>query len=82
MQKPLEDIIVLHMYIINDDHIMYGCSDMEHDRHNFLSFCTVFCPFTPLTTQKIKIFKNEKNTRNIIILQMWNMNNNHMMYGS
>ena len=27
---------------------------MEHDGQNFLSFWTVFCPFTP-TTQKMKI---------------------------
>ena len=26
----------------------------------FLSFCTVFCPLTPLTTRKIKILKNWK----------------------
>ena len=30
------------------------------DRHNFLSFWTIFCPFTPLTTQKIKILKKGK----------------------
>ena len=34
--------------------------DMEHDGHNFLSFWTIFCPFTPLTTQKIKILKKGK----------------------
>ena len=28
----------------------------------FLSFWTIFCPFTPLWTQKIKFWKNEKNT--------------------
>ena len=41
---------------------MYGSWDMEHYRQNFLSFWMVFCPFTPLWTQKIKIWKNEKNT--------------------
>ena len=30
------------------------------DGHNFLSFWTIFCPFTPLTTQKIKILKKGK----------------------
>ena len=28
----------------------------------FLSFWTIFCPFAPLATQKIKFSKNEKNT--------------------
>ena len=32
---------------------------------NFLSFCTIFCPFTPLTTQKAKIFKKWKNSLEI-----------------
>ena len=37
------------------------CSwDMERNRQNFLSFWTVFCPFTPLCTQKIKILKKQK----------------------
>ena len=34
--------------------------DIKRDGQNFLSFWTVFCPFT--TTQKIKILKNWKNT--------------------
>ena len=34
----------------------------EWDRQNFLSFWAIFCPFTPLTTHKIKILKNEKST--------------------
>ena len=29
----------------------------KRDRQNFLSFWVIFCPFTPLTTQKIKILK-------------------------
>ena len=27
------------------------------DRQNFLSFCAIFCHFTPLTTQKIQILQ-------------------------
>ena len=43
---------------------------MERTRHNFLSFQTVFCPFTPLWSQKIKIFKKtEKIPEDIIIFQ-------------
>ena len=33
---------------------------MECSQQNFLSLWTVFCPFTPLTTRKIKILKNWK----------------------
>ena len=40
--------------------MMYGSWDMEHDGHNFLSFWTIFCPFTPLTPQKMKISKKWK----------------------
>ena len=62
MKKLPEDIIILHRCKcnINDNHIMYCSWDTKHDRQNFLSFWTVFCPFTSLTTQKIKILKNWK----------------------
>ena len=33
---------------------------MECDRHNSLSFWTIFCAFTPLTTLKIKTWKKRK----------------------
>ena len=55
-QKTPENII-LHLHTTNDDHMMYGYWDLEHDKQNFLSFWTIFCPFTPLTTKKIKILK-------------------------
>ena len=29
----------------------------------YFSFWAIFCPFTPLAAQKIKIKKNEKNTQ-------------------
>ena len=60
MKKKLGDIITLHMCTINDNHMMYGSWDMECGRHNFLSFWTIFCPYTPLTTPKIKIFNKWK----------------------
>ena len=49
--------IIFHICTINDNHMMYGPWDMEHNRHNFLSFWTIFCPLTPLGTWKIKILK-------------------------
>ena len=40
--------------------MMYYSWDMECNRQNSLSF-GLFCPFTPLTTQKINILKKWKN---------------------
>ena len=60
MKKTSGDIINLHMYTINDNHMMCGSWDMKLYRQNFLSFWTVFCPFSPLTIRKIKILKNWK----------------------
>ena len=37
MKKTLEDIIILQMFTINDSHMIYGFSDMECSRQNFLS---------------------------------------------
>ena len=56
--KTPADIIILHKCTINDNYMVYGSSDMKHDGQNFLSFWTVFCTFTSLTTRKIKILKN------------------------
>ena len=33
---------------------------MRDKRNFYFSFWAIFCPFTPLTTQKAKILKNEK----------------------
>ena len=42
--------------IEKNNHVMYGSWYMEHDRHNFLSFWTVFCPFTPYTVLYPELF--------------------------
>ena len=60
MKKTQGDII-LHMCTKNYDQMMYGSWDMVHDRCNcYFSFWAIFCPFTPLTAQKIKILKKWK----------------------
>ena len=62
MKKTCGAIIILHS-TINENHMMYGSWDMEHDRQNCFSFWTIFCPyFTSLITQKTKILKKLKNT--------------------
>ena len=62
MKKLPGDIFILHRCNINDNHVMHGSWDTKCNRQNFLSFWTIFCLFMPLTTQKIIIWKNEKNT--------------------
>ena len=57
MKNTPEDSIIWQMCTINDCHMMYGSWDMECNRQTFLSFSTIFCSFTPLTTWKIKILK-------------------------
>ena len=74
--------MILHISAINGNHMMYGSWDIEHDRQNFLSLWTIFCPFTSLTTRKIKILKNEKNTWRYYHFTPVTINDNHVMYGS
>ena len=60
---------------------MYGSCDTKWDR--ILSFWDIFRFFIPLPTQKIKILKNwKKKPGDIIILQMWTIKEDQMMYGS
>ena len=83
MKEFAGDIIILHMCAKNHSHMMHCSWDMECDRQNVLSLWTIFCPYTPLWTQKIKILKKMKKTlEDIIILQMFTINDSHMIYGS
>ena len=70
-KQALEDIIILQMFTLNDSHMIYGFSDMECNRQKFLSFWTVFCPFTPLITQvkkPLEITSFYNNVPKIMIL--------------
>ena len=83
MKKATGDIIILHKCSINYNYMMYVSSDMEHDGSNFWSFSTTFCPFTPQTTQQIKIFEKMKKTpEDIIILHRCTKNHDHMLHCS
>ena len=66
MKKTVGDIIILHLCTTNDNDMMYGFWDVECDRYNFLSFWTIFCPFTPLTIRKIKILNKWKKHLEIL----------------
>ena len=79
-KKNSEDIIILHKCTINDNHMMYVSWDMERDRHNFLSFWAIFCPFTPTNNLKNQNFeKIEKNPEDTIILQKCTKNHHHIL---
>ena len=67
----------------NYNHMRYGSWGTERERQYFLSFWATFCPFNPLRTCKVKIFKKmKKATGYIIILHMCTINEDHMIYGS
>ena len=61
LKKASGDVIILTLCNKRHDHMMYAYSDMECDRHNFLSFQAIFCSFATLSTPKIKIWKKCKN---------------------
>ena len=65
MKKTPGDII-LYKCTKNHDHMLYCSWDMVHDGCNYFSFWAIFCPFTPLTTRKIKILKNWKKHLEIL----------------
>ena len=69
-------------YVYHNDHdIMYGFWNIELNGQNFLSFW-IFCPFTMLTTRKIKTLKKIKKAPGHTILQLCTINDNLMMYSS
>ena len=60
---------------------------MECNWHNFLSFWSIFCHFSPLLTLKIhivkkKIVKKKKKYWRYYPFHMCTINEDHMMYGS
>ena len=84
MKKIPGDIIILHKCTKNHDHMLHCSWDMAHVRYNYFSFWAIFCSFTPLTAQKIKILKKwkKKTPGDIIILHMYTKNYNQMMCDS
>ena len=60
MKKIAWPIIILLICTKNHNHMRYGSWDREWERHYFFVILVVFCPFTPLTTQKIQLLKKWK----------------------
>ena len=80
MKKLPGDIIILHMCTTNENHMMYVSWDMEHGRHNFFSFWTIFCLFTPSNNPENQNFKKMKKLpRNIIISHKYTKTHDHML---
>ena len=83
MKKKHGDIIILHMCTINNNPMMYGPWDMEHDGQNFCHLDHFF-PFylpPPLKAKKSKFWKNEKKKpRGIAILHKCTKNRDHMLH--
>ena len=58
-KKPRD--LSFYTSVLNHDHMLYCSSDMVRDGCNcYFSFWAIFCPFTPITAQKIKISKQWK----------------------
>ena len=82
LKKIPGDIIILHICNINDNHMMYGYRDTEHNRE-FIVILDHFLPFYPPNKPKNQNFeKMKKLSGDIIILHRHTINYNHMMYGS
>ena len=62
----------------NLDDIIYNSWDREQNIAEIGNFRSFFCPFSPLTTWKIKILKLKKTTGDIIILHICTINDNHI----
>ena len=84
-KKTPEDIVLLHMCTINEDHMMYGSLDLKRDGQSFLQFWTFFFPLTWKTKTNLKnqnFDKMKKKPGDILILRLCNTNDDHIMYGS
>ena len=87
MNNTTENIVILKIHTINDSQMMYGLWDIEHERHNFLSFWTIFCPFLFNDPNNQNFEKLKKKTKThthteggSIILHTCIKNYDHMLY--
>ena len=74
MKKTPGDIIILHKYIKDHDHMLYHSWDMALDRYNFyFSFWAIFYPFIPQQPKRSKL-KKKTTPGDIIILHICTKN--------
>ena len=83
-KKMLGDIILLHKCTKNNDQMLCCSWDMACDGQKFLfSILGYFCPFTPLTAQKINTWKKmNKKPGDITNLHKCTKNCDQMTYSS
>ena len=83
MRRLPEDIIILHMCTINNNHMMYGSRDMEHDGQFFFAILYHFLPFYHPNNLKNQNFEKMKKTPgDIIILPKCTKNHDHILHCS
>ena len=86
MKKTPGDIIILHKYTKNHDHMLYFPCNTTRDRCNYFSFWAFFALLPLWQPKKSKFSKRKKKMKKtleyIIILHMCTNNYDHMMYGS
>ena len=70
-----------YMCTIIEDNMIYGFWNIRCNRKKFSPFWDIFCPFSPLTTWRIKILTLKK-TPGDIISHICTIKDNHMMHGS
>ena len=82
------DIITLHKCTKNHDHMLYCAWDMARDKSNcYFSFWSIFAPFYPPNSPKIKILKNEKKTSRYhhfphVYQKLWSDDVGFLRYGA
>ena len=82
IKKKPGHIIILHLSTTNDDHMMYSSWDIEQNTEFFV-ISGYFLLFYPTNNKENRNFEKVKKTPGgIIILNMSNINENHIMYDS
>ena len=75
--------IILYMFTINNNYMMYGSRDIERNKQFFFVILDHFFAHLPPNNPENQNFEKVKKTPgDIIILHMCTININHMMYGS
>ena len=63
MKKHPVNIIILHKCTKNRNHMIWGSWHMGYNGCNYFSFWAIFCAFSLLTNQNMKISKNWKKKK-------------------
>ena len=78
--KKCLDILPFYTCTINYDHMIYGSSDIEHDRQNVFVILDLFLPlYLPNNPKKQNFEKMKKTPGDIINLQKCTKNYDHML---